>query len=170
MGRNQRLVAGAKGVPETVQVVTVVSNDRTHPNSTEEVGGGSGRCNQLTTSSERLGGGGVLTNQGVTTLNLDANNEVEGTSDIILLDPVERPQTTVLEGSGEARGRIKGQLGDCLITVLVYRSLSLNGHIVRPLCSTFWTEGVGERRVKLQGTESNRGKTDDTRKRACGLT
>ena len=97
MSGDQRLVAGAKGVTETVEVLALISNDWTDPNSTEEVGGCSSCRNQLTTSRKRLGGGGELSHQGVTTLNLEANNEVKGTIDTVLLDPVEGPQTTVFE-------------------------------------------------------------------------
>jgi hypothetical protein len=111
---DQGVVTSAKGVPEAVQVFASVSNNRANPNSPKEVSSGAGRSNQLTPSSERLGSGGVLTEQGVTTNHLEAENEVEGTCDTVLLHPVERPEAAVLEGGGEARGGVKGQLGGCV--------------------------------------------------------
>ena len=103
MRRNQGVVASSKGITEKVVVLSRVINNRENTNSAEEVRGGSGRSNQLTSGNERFGSGGVLAEQVITALNLEAKNEVEWTCHTVLLNPVQRPKATVFERGGEAR-------------------------------------------------------------------
>jgi len=101
--RNQGVVASPKGVTEKVVVLSRVINNWENTNSAEEVRGGSSRSNQLTTGNERFRRGGVLAEQVVTALNLEAKNEVKRTGHTVLLNPVQRPKATVFERGSEAR-------------------------------------------------------------------
>jgi hypothetical protein len=109
--RNQGVVASPKGITEKVVVLSRVINNWANPNSTEEVRGGSGRSNQLTTSSKGIGCCGELTEEVIAAFNLLADDVVERTFDTSVPDPVQGPEAGVFERSSETVLVVEGRHG-----------------------------------------------------------
>jgi hypothetical protein len=98
---NQGLVAGCQSITEPVEVFTGLGvargNKDADPNSTKEERPCAVLLAQQSAVVECFGGSGVLTEDLITVPLLVKDNVVEGTCDVLLTNPVERPVTGTLE-------------------------------------------------------------------------
>jgi hypothetical protein len=115
LGGYQRSVTGVKGVTPAVHVFTgvgVLCSDDLDSNSTKEERTGTEFFNQQASVVKGVGGCGVLTVNGVTTVyGLLQNHIVEWALDFVFFDPLKGPVFGVLEGRNERGGVKAGHQG-----------------------------------------------------------